>query len=61
METRSTDKGVGLAVFFGLLALAGTAAMYAGAPDDGAISGAGFAVAVAFGCLAVVAIHVYPD
>lgn len=61
MNTRTTDKGVGLALLCGLLALGGAGAMAAAAPDASAVSGAGFAAAVAFGCLAVVALHAYPE
>lgn len=59
MATERTDMGTGLGVLFGLLALAGAGAMYAGAPDTTTVSAGGFAAAVAFGCLAIVAIHVH--
>lgn len=61
METRTTDKGVGLAILFGLFALAGAGAMLGGETISSTVSGAGFAAAVAFGCLAVVALHAYPE
>lgn len=61
MESRTTNKGVGLAVLFGLLALVGAGAMLGGESISSAVSGAGFAAAVAFGCLAIVALHLYPE
>lgn len=61
MATQRTDKGTGLGVLFGLLALAGAGAMYAGAPDQTTLAAGGFAAALAFGCLAIVAIHSYAD
>lgn len=61
MESQTTDKGVGLAVLFGLLALVGAGAMLGGETISSAVSGAGFAAAVAFGCLAIVALHLYPE
>jgi len=61
MTTQRTDRGTGLGVLFGLLALAGAGAMYAGAPDETTIAAGGFAAALAFGCLAILAIHAYAE
>lgn len=58
METSSTDKSVGLGVLFVLLALAGAGAML-GAEASTDLAAAGFAVAVAGGCLAIVLMHAY--
>lgn len=52
-----TDRGLGLGLLFGGLAVVGALVMMATAPDQTAAWG--FAGAVAFGCLAVVAIHVF--
>lgn len=60
-SARTTDKGTGYAILFGVLATLSAAAMYVGAtalaPRE--VAAAGFAGAVLFGSLAVVAIHVY--
>ncbi|AFO58839.1 MULTISPECIES: DUF7525 family protein [Natrinema] len=56
-ETEATDKGVGLALALGALAVIGALLMYAGAPDVTAAWG--FAAAVLFSSLAVVGIHLY--
>lgn len=52
-----TDKGLGLSVVLGLLAALGAVGMFVGAPDE--LAAWGFAAAVLFGSLAVVAIHVW--
>ncbi|WP_226481573.1 DUF7525 family protein [Natrinema amylolyticum] len=56
-ETETTDKGVGLALALGALAVIGALLMYTGAPDVTAAWG--FAAAVLFSSLAVVGIHLY--
>ncbi|WP_222919612.1 hypothetical protein [Natrinema sp. SYSU A 869] len=56
-ETETTDKGVGLALALGALAVIGALLMYTGAPDLTAAWG--FAAAVLFSSLAVVGIHLY--
>lgn len=52
-----TDKGLGLALVFGLIATLGAVGMFIGAPDE--LAAWGFAAAVLFGSLAVVAIHLW--
>ena len=55
-ETKAaTDKGIGFATLFTLLAIGGAAAMLAG----GDIAGWGFAAAVAAGSIAIAATHLY--
>lgn len=61
MQTQTTDKGVGLGVLFSLLALLGAGAMFGGEIAGSGIAALGFAAAVAFGCLAVVALHAAPE
>lgn len=61
MDATATDKGVGLALVAGMLALAGAGTMAATGTLGSTVAGAGFALAVAFGCLAIVALHVYPE
>ncbi|ELY70430.1 DUF7525 family protein [Natrinema versiforme] len=56
-ESETTDKGVGLALALGALAVIGALLMYTGAPDVTAAWG--FAAAVLFSSLAVVGIHLY--
>lgn len=56
-ESETTDKGVGLALALGALAVIGALLMYTGAPDVTAAWG--FAAAVCFSSLAVVGIHLY--
>lgn len=53
----ATDTGIGLTLAFGVLAAIGAAVMYAAAPDE--LAGWGFAAAVVFGVLAIVAVHRY--
>lgn len=53
-----SDKGIGLAILLGVLAVAGALVMLASPGTETAAWG--FAAAVIFGCLLVVAIHVYP-
>lgn len=53
----STDKGVGLALALGALAVVGAALMFIGAPEIQAAWG--FAAAVIFSSLAVVGIHLW--
>ncbi|MFP8955793.1 hypothetical protein ACLI4Y_03625 [Natrialbaceae archaeon A-CW3] len=55
-HTKSTDKGLGLGLVFGLLALLGALVMLTTAPQIEAAWG--FAAAVAFGALAIVGMHV---
>lgn len=55
--TESTDRGVGLALLFGVIAILAAGVMAVGAPDE--IAAWGFAAAMVFACLAVVAIHSY--
>ncbi|MFC4544471.1 hypothetical protein ACFO5R_21300 [Halosolutus amylolyticus] len=62
MATQSettTDKGVGLTLALSVLAVIGAVLMIVGAPDIEAAWG--FAAAVLFSSLAVVAIHLYWD
>ncbi len=56
-ETETTDKGVGLALALGALAVIGALVMLVGAPDVTAAWG--FAGAVLFSSLAVVGIHLF--
>ncbi len=56
-STETTDKGIGLAIAFAVVAVLGAFAMFAGAPNIEAAWG--FAAAVLFGGLAVAAIHAY--
>ena len=55
----TTDKGVGLAIMLGAVAVIGALGMATLAPEPDA--GLAFGVAMAFGAFAVVAIHVYWD
>jgi len=57
--SQSTDKGIGIAVLCAVVAGLGALAMFGGAPDVTAAWG--FAAAMLFGALSVVAIHVYED
>ncbi|ELZ13842.1 hypothetical protein C479_03316 [Halovivax asiaticus JCM 14624] len=54
-STNATDRGIGLSVLFGALAVLGAIVMAVGAPEQ--LAAWGFAAAVIFGCLAVVAAH----
>ncbi|RQG89483.1 DUF7525 family protein [Natrarchaeobius chitinivorans] len=56
-QSESTDKGLGLALAFGVLATIGALVMVTGAPDIEAAWG--FGAAVLFSALAVVGIHLY--
>lgn len=56
-ETTRTDKGIGLAILFGALAVASAGVQYVGAGT--VTSGYGFAGAMIFATLLVVALHVY--
>lgn len=56
-SSSQTDKGLGLALLFGSLALVGAIVMLVGAPDVTAAWG--FAGAMLFGTLAVISIHVF--
>ncbi|WP_254763782.1 DUF7525 family protein [Natrinema marinum] len=58
-QSESTDKGVGLALALGALAVIGALLMLTGAPEITAAWG--FAAAVLFSSLAVVGIHLYWD
>ncbi|GAB3031213.1 hypothetical protein GCM10025298_20060 [Natronobiforma cellulositropha] len=55
----TTDKGVGLAMVLGAIAVLGAFGMAAAAPA--AEAGWAFAVAITFAVLAVVGIHVYAE
>ena len=57
--TQTTDKGVGLTLLLGAVAVLGALVMLVGAPEQ--IAAWGFAVAVGFASLAVVGIHLYWD
>lgn len=52
-----SDKGIGFAVLFGLLAVASALVMYLGQGSDA--SGWGFAAAMVLGTLLVAGIHIY--
>ena len=56
-ETVGTDKGIGLATLFTLLAVVGTLAMLLAPGTE--LAAWGFAGAVAAGVLAVAAVHLY--
>ncbi|WIV67261.1 DUF7525 family protein [Natrialbaceae archaeon AArc-T1-2] len=53
----TTDKELGLALILGFIAAAGAVGMFVGAPEIEAAWG--FAAAMVFSTLAVVAIHLY--
>lgn len=55
--TRTTDRGIGLTMLFGALGVIAAGVMAIGAPDE--LAAWGFAGAVTFACLAVVAVHLY--
>ena len=55
----TTDKGVGLAMLLGTIAVLGAAGMAVAAPEPEA--GIAFAVAILFAIFAVVGIHIYAD
>lgn len=55
----TTDMGLGVTLVFGVLAVLGALVMFAGAPDLTAAWG--FAGAMVFGSLAVVAVHLYAE
>jgi hypothetical protein len=58
--TDSTDKGVGLPILFGVIAVLGAAGLAAfGITGDQVASGWSFAVAMAAGALSVAAYHAY--
>ncbi|WP_425492269.1 DUF7525 family protein [Halovivax gelatinilyticus] len=57
MAENMTDRGVGLTLLFGALALLASGVMAVGAPDQ--IAAWGFAAAIVFGCLAIAAVHLY--
>ena len=54
-----TDEQIGYTAIFGLLAIAGAVAMYLGEEVMEPHAGWGFAAAIVFGTLLIVAIHVY--
>ena len=56
-ETVATDKGIGLATLFTLLAAVAAVAMFAVPGTE--LAAWGFAVAMLAGVLAVAAVHVY--
>lgn len=53
----ATDKGTGLSVLFGALALIGAVMMYVGAP--GQLAAWGFAAVVTFGAILVAVVQIY--
>ncbi|MFC3957167.1 DUF7525 family protein [Halovivax cerinus] len=53
--TTSSDRGIGLSMLFGALAVLGAVVMFVGAPEQ--LAAWGFAGAVLFGSLAVVVTH----
>ena len=62
METAAvtSDMGFGLTVLFSIVALLGVVGMFAaGLIGDQLVAATGFAVAVAAGCLAVSATHLF--
>lgn len=56
-DTAHTDRDIGFAVLFGLLAMAGAVLVYV-APTQ-PMSAAGFAGAIGFGSLLIIALHYY--
>lgn len=56
-STEGTDTGIGLTLALVVLALIGAAVMLATADGHGQAAGWGFAAAITFATLAVVAIH----
>jgi hypothetical protein len=56
-SSETTDKGLGVTLLFSVLAVIGAAVMLVGAPEITAAWG--FAGAMLFGVLAVLAIHLY--
>ena len=56
---RTTDRGIGIALILGVLAIIGAGIMFAATPEVEA--GYGFGLAMVFASLAVVAIHYYWD
>lgn len=56
-DTVASDKGIGFAVLFSLLAIGGAVGMFVGAPEQAAAWG--FAAAMLFASLAIAYIHVY--
>jgi len=55
----STDKGIGVALAFGAVALLGALVMLIAAPELEAAWG--FAAALIFGAVAIIGMHVYAD
>jgi hypothetical protein len=53
-----TDMGIGLAMFFGVLALVGAFGMFA-TYETNVLAGWSFAVAVVAGIVSILAIHLY--
>ncbi|MCU4750751.1 hypothetical protein OB919_01945 [Halobacteria archaeon AArc-curdl1] len=58
-HTQTTDRGVGLGLLLGAVAILGALVMLTTAPQIEAAWG--FAAAMVFGSLAIVALHVYWD
>jgi hypothetical protein len=56
--TAQTDKGIGLAVAFSVIAVVGALLMFLGAADQ-LLAATGFGVAVLAGSLAVAALHAF--
>jgi hypothetical protein len=61
--TSATDKGLGVGLLFGMLAVAGAVGMFVAAaqPADQQTAAIAFALAIAMGVLSVGAIHAYWD
>lgn len=57
--TGTTDKGIGLLLVLGAVAVLGAVGMYVGAPEDAAAWS--FALAMVAGALAVIAVHLYGE
>ncbi|WP_336361251.1 DUF7525 family protein [Haladaptatus sp. ZSTT2] len=53
----ATDKGIGMAMLFGALALVGALVMYVFPETLNAAYG--FAAAIVFGCILITTLHVY--
>jgi len=59
-RTETSDKGFGLGILFGIVAVAGAGALLATSLDgQQVLSGWGFAGAMIAACVAIVAVHAY--